>query len=59
MRSVLKTAKMLLGRRESREWLIEVAGITLISAAAFTIAPAVALVVTGIYLLIVANTGGG
>lgn len=55
----MKTAKALLGRRELREWLIEFAGVALLAAAAYMVAPAVALVVAGVYLLIVANTGGG
>ncbi len=48
----------LLTARAAPLWAAEIAGITALAAAGFMVAPALCLVVVGIYLVIVANAGG-
>lgn len=55
---VLRNLANLLSRRRVGAWAAELAGIGLLVVAGWLISPALGLVVLGLYLVIMANTGG-
>lgn len=58
MRKALTRARAFLLRRTVGQWALEIAGVSLVAIAASTLAIGFGLTVAGLYLVMVANTGG-